>query len=108
MTERLLQFIWQFQYYNKMELQLANGEPLQIIHPGTYNSNQGPDFSQARIKIGYTVFAGTIELHVRSTDWQKHNHDTDKNYNNVILHVVWFNEAETSCILAASCFSFTV
>ncbi|MFM9909050.1 MAG: DUF2851 family protein [Chitinophagaceae bacterium] len=93
MTERLLQFIWQFQYYNKMELQLVNGEPLQIIHPGTYNSNQGPDFSQARIKIGHTVFAGTIELHVRSTDWQKHNHDTDKNYNNVILHVVWFNEA---------------
>ena len=89
MTERLLQFIWQFQYFNKGELQTAAGETIQIIFPGTYNTNQGPDFSEAKIKIGKTTWAGNVELHLRSSDWKKHNHHHDKNYNNVILHVVW-------------------
>lgn len=94
MNERLLQFIWQFQYFNKGELRTAAGEPLQITFPGQYNTNQGPDFSDAKIKIGSTVWAGTIELHIKTSDWNKHNHQLDKNYNNVILHVVWEDDAE--------------
>ena len=89
MTERLLQFIWQFQYFNKGELKTTSGEDLQIIFPGTYNTNQGPDFNDAKIKIGNTTWAGNIELHLLSSDWNKHKHQLDKNYNNVVLHVVW-------------------
>lgn len=92
MTERLLQFIWQFQYYNKGELCSSEGEAIQVIFPGQLNSNQGPDFSDAKIKIGKTTWAGTVELHIKTSDWKKHNHQTDKNYNNVILHVVWEND----------------
>jgi len=89
MTERLLQFIWQFQYFNKGELTTLQGENLQIIFPGQYNTNQGPDFLEAKIKIGHTTWAGNIELHFKTSDWEKHNHHRDDNYNNVILHVVW-------------------
>ena len=88
-TERLLQFIWQFQYFNRSELTSTSGEVVQILFPGQYNTNQGPDFGDARIKIGRTAWAGTVELHLKTTDWKKHNHQEDKNYNNVILHVVW-------------------
>ena len=89
MTERLLQFIWQFQYFNKSELHSTSGEEIQIIFPGNYNTNQGPDFTDAKIRIGKTIWAGNIELHLLSSDWKKHNHHVDKNYDNVILHVVW-------------------
>ena len=89
MTERLLHFIWQFQYFNRNELATTAGEPVQILSPGLYNTNQGPDFSAARIRIGTTTWAGTAELHVRSSDWIKHRHQEDQNYDNVILHVVW-------------------
>ncbi|HMK18692.1 MAG TPA: DUF2851 family protein [Chitinophagaceae bacterium] len=89
MTERLLQFIWQFQYFNKGELQSTSGETIEVIFPGTYNTNQGHDFNDAKIKIGKTTWAGNVELHLRSSDWNRHNHQNDKNYNNVILHVVW-------------------
>ena len=89
MTERLLQFIWQFQYFNKGELKTTSGEDLQIISQGIYNTNQGPDFNDAKIKIGNTIWAGNVELHLLSSDWNKHKHQLDKNYNNVVLHVVW-------------------
>ena len=92
MTEKLLQYIWQFQYFNKNELILLGGERLQVIHPGTLNRDQGPDFAQARIKIDETLLAGSVELHIHSSDWIKHKHDGDRNYRNVILHVVWEND----------------
>lgn len=89
MTERLLQYIWQFQYLNSRELRTTEGEQLRIIHPGMYNTNQGPDFSNAKISLGKTVWAGNIELHINSSDWKNHKHSEDRHYNNVILHVVW-------------------
>ncbi len=92
MNERLLQFIWQFQYFNRHQLFTVGGEALQIIHPGEWNTNQGPDFKQARIKIGETLWAGEIELHIKASDWHKHNHTNDTHYNKVILHAVWEND----------------
>ncbi len=92
MNERLLQFIWQFQYYNKHQLTTDEGEILQILSPGTYNQNQGPDFLNASVKIGSTTWVGNIELHVKASDWNKHRHTSDPNYRNVILHVVWEND----------------
>lgn len=89
LTERLLQFIWQFQYFNKNKLITTNDEPLLIIHPGTYNIHQGPDFFGAKIKVGNAVWAGNIEIHINASDWLLHQHQNDNNYNNVILHVVW-------------------
>lgn len=89
MTERLLQYIWQFQYFNKTDLVTTTGETVQVVFPGQYNTNQGPDFTDAKICIGKTTWAGTVELHIRTSDWAKHKHQKDKNYNNVILHVVW-------------------
>src|SRR5574338_12455 len=98
MTERLLQFIWQFQHFNKNELTSVDDERLQIIVPGQFNSNQGPDFLQATIRIGATKWVGNIELHLKTSDWKRHRHEKDKNYNNVILHVVWENDLEESSI----------
>ncbi|MBS1655295.1 MAG: DUF2851 family protein, partial [Bacteroidetes bacterium] len=92
MTERLLQFIWQFQYFNKNELITTTGDSIQIITAGQLNTNQGPDFLQARVNINQTSWAGNIELHVKTSDWNAHQHESDKNYKNVILHVVWEND----------------
>lgn len=89
MNERLLQFIWQFQYFQKRSLLTTAGESLQIDKPGTWNHHQGPDFSEAAIRIGNTRWVGNVEIHIRSSDWRKHKHTTDGNYGNIILHVVW-------------------
>ncbi len=94
MTERLLQYIWQFQYFNTKNLLTEEGEVLQVIHPGAPNTNQGPDFTNAKIKIENTTWAGSIELHINATDWKNHKHSSDKNYKNVILHVVWQQDIE--------------
>ena len=88
MTEKLLQFIWQFQYFNQSELQTVAGERLEIIRPGKWNRDQGPDFANAQIRIDSTLLAGSVELHLKSSQWAEHGHSEDANYNNVILHVV--------------------
>ncbi len=98
MTERLLQYIWQFQYFNKNELQTTTGENVQVIHPGIHNIHQGPDFTDAKILIGNTTWAGNVELHLQTKQWHQHEHHTDKNYNNVILHVVYEDDESDSLI----------
>lgn len=89
MTERLLQYIWQMQLFNKTALRTTHDEPLQVIFQGQYNTNQGPDFLAAKIKVEQTILAGNIEVHLKSSHWETHKHAADKKYNNVILHVVW-------------------
>lgn len=92
MNERLLQFIWKYQYYNQCQLATADMEDLLIISPGIINPDQGPDFSSARVKINGQEWCGNIEIHVNSSEWLLHKHDEDKNYRHVILHVVWYND----------------
>ena len=70
-----------------------DGEEVQIIFPGQYNTNQGPDFLNARLKINRTMWIGSVELHLRTSDWKRHRHEEDRNYKNVILHVVWEDDA---------------
>ena len=94
MNEQLLQFIWQFQYFNKSQLQVSHGDSLAIIFPGTHNTHQGPDFIDAKVVVGNTTWAGNIEIHVNSSDWVRHKHTSDKNYSNIILHVVWQHDAD--------------
>lgn len=92
MNEYLLQYIWQNSLYQTGDLKSADGEAITIINPGRRNTDAGPDFLEARIKIGNTLWAGNIELHVRTSDWDKHRHDEDARYNNIILHVVYIND----------------
>lgn len=92
MNEALFQFIWQYSLYQPAGLKTADGEDVTIIHPGHRNTNAGPDFLDARIRIGNTTLAGHIELHINSSDWLKHNHQHDDAYKNLILHVVCSND----------------
>lgn len=96
MTEKLLQFIWQHQYFNTTGLQTEDGENLQILKYGEINHNQGADFLNAIIKINNVKLAGNIELHIKTSDWEKHHHSSDKNYSGIILHVVWENDKSIS------------
>lgn len=95
MTEKLLQFIWQFKLLPITELTTNTGEPIELIDPGQINNNSGPDFFNAKLKINNTVWAGNIEMHLKASAWNKHKHHKDKAYNNVILHVVLENDAAT-------------
>ena len=94
MKEDLLQFIWKFQYFNRNELRCIDGDEVRILHPGTFNSNQGPDFKEAKIKINNILWSGNVELHINSSHWHTHHHSEDTNFNNVILHVVWNHDTE--------------
>lgn len=89
MNEKLLQYIWQERCFDHNSLKTSDGQQLELISQGTLNTHQGPDFLEARIRLDNTVWAGNIELHVKSSDWDKHKHSHDPHYNNVILHVVW-------------------
>lgn len=89
MREDFIHFLWQTKRFDLKALQTTKGEPIRIIHPGIHNLNSGPDFCGARIQIGTTEWAGNVEMHVRSSDWYKHGHQTNRAYNNVVLHVVY-------------------
>ncbi|GAC1384128.1 MAG: DUF2851 family protein [Ginsengibacter sp.] len=94
MKEKLLQFIWQFQYFNRSELEITSGESLQILDPGRLNNHQGPDFLEGKIKINNTILIGHIEIHINAASWYLHRHDQDSHFKNIILHVVWRDDAE--------------
>ncbi len=87
-SEEFLQYIWENKLFYPDDLKTTSGEKLDIIQVGKRNTDSGPDFFNARIKIDETIWVGNIEIHINSTDWKKHNHQNDKAYNNVILHVV--------------------
>jgi len=92
--EELLYYIWKHLYFKLQSLTTTANEPLSIVHPGIRNPNAGPDFLQAKIRIGETIWIGQVEMHVRSSDWDLHQHHKDPAYNNVILHVVWKADRE--------------
>ena len=88
MTEDLLHYLWQNKLYRPGQFYTQDQDVLEIIHPGTINTDAGPDFFNAKIKIGDTLWAGNVELHLREDDWFHHKHHVDSAYDNVILHVV--------------------
>ncbi|WP_316738953.1 DUF2851 family protein [Pedobacter aquatilis] len=92
--EDFLHYVWQFRSFDNNDLRISSGECLKIIHQGFLNKNAGPDFNNAKIQIGETVWAGNIEIHLKSSDWLRHNHQNDSSYENVILHVVFDNDIE--------------
>ncbi|MEX2589071.1 MAG: DUF2851 family protein, partial [Chitinophagales bacterium] len=94
MKEELLHFIWQFQNFKQNELESFDGKQIQVLNSGQHNGDAGPDFLNARIKIDDTLWAGNVEIHVHQSDWQKHGHQKDPKYKNIILHVCYFMDTE--------------
>jgi hypothetical protein len=89
--EQFIQFIWKFQLIQG-ETHTCDGLKVKVINPGLPNPNEGPDFLEASIQIGDLLWNGSIEIHTKSSAWLLHNHNKNKNYTNVILHVVWEND----------------
>ncbi len=94
MRENFLHYIWKHKKFETLKLRTTNNEIIQIVFVGEHNHNTGPDFIHAQLKIDNQLWAGNVEVHIRSSDWYLHNHEQDKNYDNVILHVVWQHDTE--------------
>lgn len=90
--ERLLHYVWKYKLYTATPLITTEGRPVQVIDPGMQNTDAGPDFFNAKIKIDGTLWVGSVEIHDKSSDWLLHHHDTDKAYDCVILHIIGFND----------------
>lgn len=93
MTEEFLHYIWKYRLFDSYNLTTISGEKISVIKTGDHNTDSGPDFFDARIKIDKTLWAGNVEIHINSSSWKKHNHQEDNAYNNVILHVVYNDDA---------------
>ena len=93
--ERLLHYVWKYKLYDTTSLMTTDGIPLFILDPGIQNTDAGPDFFNAKIKINNTVWVGNVEIHDKASDWQAHHHDTDKAYDSVILHVIRIEDRTT-------------
>ncbi len=90
-TERLIQFIWNDQRIDTEYLQTVDGRSVKVIFPGWWNMETGPDFQKATIQVGTDeAVTGDVEIHLQSEDWNRHRHHLDPVYNDVILHVVYF------------------
>ena len=85
--EQLLHYTWKHKLYPLKELTTNDGQRVEIIDPGLHNRNAGPDFFNAKIRIGSTMWVGNVEIHDKSSDWYQHGHDKDSRYDNVVLHV---------------------
>lgn len=94
MKEEFLCFIWRYQYFEKLNLTTEQGDKITVLDPGEANSHAGPDFSNARIRIGTASWAGQVEIHIRASDWYRHSHQNDPTYDQVILHVVWSSDRQ--------------
>ena len=88
MKEDLLHYVWRLQRFDTTDLKTTEGQSIQILKTGEHNHNAGPDFLDARIQIGKTLWAGNVEMHLKSSEWIAHSHQNDQAYENVILHVV--------------------
>jgi hypothetical protein len=94
MKEELLHFVWKLQLFANQYLKSTLGDEIQIVSAGFQNFNSGPDFLNAKIRVGQQLWAGNVEIHLKSSDWYLHKHEKDENYHSVILHVVWEDDVE--------------
>ncbi len=97
MKEEFLYYLWENRLLSK-DIMTVEGEPVYVVSVGNRNYDSGPDFLDARIRIGRTLWVGHVEIHVNASDWFRHGHQTDDAYNNVILHVVYCNDTERLAI----------
>jgi len=88
MKEEFLHFLWKYSLYYTNRLVDTDGNLIEVIHPGVYNRDSGPDFFNARIRIAGTEWAGNVEIHTKASHFDSHGHNKDHAYDNVILHIV--------------------
>jgi hypothetical protein len=93
MKEEFLYYIWQYKLFAKRDLWTTEKQQITIEKTGVQNKNAGPDFLNAQVKIGAQLWAGNVEMHLKSSDWYAHKHEEDVNFDAVILHVVWEHDA---------------
>lgn len=89
MDEKFLYHIWKFKLFNTLSLKTTTGEAIEILKPGSFQFDSGPDFFNAQIKINQTIWAGNIEIDMYSSDWINHKHHKNAAYHKIILHVVY-------------------
>ena len=94
MQEDFLHYVWQFKKFNTSHLTTMRGETISLLNTGQHNLNGGPDFFNAQLKINEQLWAGNVEIHIKSSDWYVHNHEVDSAYDNVILHVVYEHDTD--------------
>lgn len=94
MQEDFLHYIWKYKKFDFSNLKSTTNESILVASVGQHNLNAGPDFFNAQLTIGQQLWAGNVEIHIKSSDWFLHNHEQDKAYDNVILHVVWEHDTE--------------
>lgn len=94
MQEDFLHYLWKHKKFQTNALQTTTKQPISLRAVGEHNHNSGPDFFNAKLQIGEQLWAGNVEIHIKSSDWYVHHHETDPNYDNVILHVVWEHDTE--------------
>lgn len=94
MKEDFLHYIWQYQEFDKAGLIASSKEKVQVISVGLHNADAGPDFLNARMQLDGILWSGAVEIHIRSSDWYRHQHEQDQAYNNVVLHVVWEDDVQ--------------
>ncbi|MEO9570490.1 MAG: DUF2851 family protein [Polaribacter sp.] len=93
MNEDFLHYVWKYQLFSIHDLKTTQNEDLIIVKTGYHNYNSGPDFLNAQIKIDNQLWVGNVEIHLKSSDWYVHHHEVDVNYDAVILHLVWEDDA---------------
>ncbi|MDE6650273.1 MAG: DUF2851 family protein [Muribaculaceae bacterium] len=91
--EEIFQLLWGYRMLG-LPFTLESGEKVRVIDPGTHNRDSGPDFFNAKVKIDGKTWVGNIEIHMKASDWYRHRHDSDKAYDNVILHVVAVSDTQ--------------
>ena len=94
MQEDFLHYVWKHKKFDVLKIMTTDHEKINLTSVGTQNLNSGPDFFNAQLRIDNQLWAGNVEIHVKSSDWFLHNHETDKAYDNVILHVVWEHDTD--------------
>jgi hypothetical protein len=94
MREDFLHYLWKFIKFDVSNIETIDKEYINILSVGQYNFNSGPDFFNAQLKIDNQLWAGNVEVHIKSSDWFLHNHELDRAYDNVILHVVWEHDTD--------------
>ena len=93
MNEDFLHYVWKYQLFSIHNLKTTTKEDLTILKTGSHNHNSGPDFLNSQLKINNQLWVGNVEIHLKSSDWYAHHHEIDQNYDAVILHVVWEDDA---------------
>ena len=92
--EQLLHYVWKHKLFPLSPLETTHHQKVEVIDPGLYNRNAGPDFFNAKLKIDGTLWVGNVEIHDKASAWYLHNHEKDERYDNVILHVCGFIDLE--------------